>query len=262
MLETIFYILITTGFLGMITIFLNIEIPKLEKKYRNYISLSLFINGLIGTFWLGDIQIATCLTAIIAIVLGGYIALARPGLLSIKAVKGGISLSLFLFALMIIEMPSHYLLPIAGHLTIFEKIIFVLLAFHSIIAFVGSFPLKKISKINFPMPYYIFYGLKFLTLSVVVLFLTTESPTGILLIGISTLVLMLFFRTILIKNDIQMKIYEKSSNMAFTFQFIWVSILLNYVPLLIISGIFSMIFLSKKSNWINLKNEIIFTKLK
>ncbi|MHA1540953.1 MAG: hypothetical protein ACTSXL_04825 [Alphaproteobacteria bacterium] len=262
MLGMIFYALMTIGILGFLYTSLNLDLIKLTKKLQLTLSSVLFAVGIVGAFWLENVQMATVITVGVAMILGGYISIIRPGIFSIRAVKGIISFCLFLIAMMIIEMPSYYLLPEAGGLTYFEKIIFCLLAFHSVIAVVGSFPARKIFKLKILMPCHVFYGLKFLILSIVVLFITTESPIAIFLLGLGTAVMMFYYRVVLIKTERQKEIYRKASDIAFALQIVWLSLLLSYVPLMILASVFAVIFVVNKQDLLDIKNEIILPKLK
>ncbi len=261
MLGMIFYALITIGIFGFLYTGIDLNLIRLSKKLQLILSFCFFSIGIIGAFWLENIQMATVITVSVATVLGGYVSIIRPGIFSIRAIKGITSFSLFLIAMMIIEMPSYYLLPEAGKLTYFEKIIFCLLSFHSTVAVIGSFPVKKLSKLKIPMPYYIFYGFKFLVLSIMVLFITTESPMAIFLLGLGVSVMMLYYRVVLIKTEKEKKIYKKASDIAFALQIVWLSLLLSYVPLMILAGVFTVIFVLNKQDLLDIKNEIIFPKL-
>ncbi|MBN1783361.1 MAG: hypothetical protein JW812_00135 [Alphaproteobacteria bacterium] len=260
MLPTLFYTLMTFGLLGLSIILLDIE--KLSFRFLKTITTLFLGVGFLGAIWLSNPQMATLITAVVAVVLGAYVAVARPGLLSTRAVKGGISIAIFFLTFVLIESPSSYLLPHGGHLTFFEKGLFVLLAVHSMIAFVGSFPVRQFGHFKFPLPYHLLYGLRFMILSVAALFISTESPTGLILIGLGTLMTVLFIRLGLIAKKTEVPLYEKTTHLAFALQFVWIALLLDYTPLFIIAGVMLMLFLPEKKDWPAIRDTFLFPSLK
>lgn len=262
MLHTLFYVLMTLGLFGLAALLLDIKIKKISPRLLTYLVGVFLGGGFLGTMYLSNPQMATLITAVAAIVLGTYVALTRPGLFSARAVKGGISLAIFFLTLVIIETPERYLLPQGGHLTFFEKIVFVLLAVHSMIAFIGSFPLKQLQKIKLPMPYHILYGLRFIILSIAALFTSTESPTGLILIGLVTFVMIMFLRLAVIKQKSDIPLYEKTTHLAFALQFVWIALLLDYTPLFVVTGVMLMLFLPEKKDWPRIRDTFLLPPLK
>ena len=89
------------------------------------------------------------------------------------------------------------------------------------------------------------FGLNALTLSAVILFLFTESPTGLFLVGIGILFSGLFFKIFLIQTKTEKEAFVFAGNLLFGSQFLWLGLLLGYTPLLILAGILCGIYASE-----------------
>ncbi|MBN2676310.1 MAG: hypothetical protein JXR30_03605, partial [Alphaproteobacteria bacterium] len=164
------------------------------------------------------------------------------GLLSTRGIRTGLSLSMIFASLAILDMPTQHLLPQMGNLSFIDKLLFVFLMVSSTTALILNFPNKKIFERDIPFLNLVLYGLLALTISLVLLFFLTESPTALLLVGGATLFSTFFTQHTLLKKHPKQKI--QLSQFSFGVQFLWLGLILGYTPLLILAGILCGIALS------------------
>lgn len=246
MLNTLGYVFTFLGLIGLALFFTKIRLSFLSEKMQLFLTGLFFVVGSGLSFYLSSLHLITLITIGFAIALGLYVSFLQPGLLSLKSVKTGICMSFFFASLAILDMPTQYLLPQMGNISLLDKIIFVFLVISSVLSFVSNFPFQKSISFKIPLARLVFLGLSALTLSAVILFLFTESPTGLVLIGLGTLISGLFFKIFLVQTKEEKEAFVFAGNLLFGSQFLWLGLLLGYTPLLILAGIICGIYASEK----------------
>ncbi|MHA1550024.1 MAG: hypothetical protein ACTSXV_01055, partial [Alphaproteobacteria bacterium] len=239
------YVFTFLGLIGLALFFTKIRLSFLSEKMQLFLTGAFFIIGAGISFYLSSLHFITLITIGSAIALGLYVSFLQPGLLSLKSVKTGLCMSFFFASLAILDMPAQYLLPQMGNISFLDKIIFVFLIISAVLSLIANFPFQKGVSFKFQLSRLVFFGLSALTLSAIILFLFTESPTGLVLVGGGTLFSGLFFKIFLIQTKIEKEAFVFAGNLLFGSQFLWLGMLLGYTPLLILGGILCGIYASE-----------------